>query len=307
MSDATSKPEVPGAPTWPGMRMNDAWQIELARQTAVLTACRAFAPPWAGAQSPPAASTSADKAHHTAGARAMRQARLHTDAAGLSAYQLNARATAKRVLCSTYPTLVAMLGEDAMGQLAARMWLQHPPTSGDLGDWGDALPALLAGQTELKNWPWLPDAARLDWACHLSARAADVELDVGSLHALGTADPARLSLRLKPCVHAVASSWPIAALRQAHRLPEAEQPAAAATALQEAEGTQHHAAVAWRAPWELRVARLPAEFMHWMLAMQAQPDASLATLLDQADEGFDFGTWLNEALGQGWIWRVDIA
>ncbi len=44
----------------------------------------------------------------------------------------------------------------------------------------------------------LCDLARLAWAMHEAERAADAELDAASLALLGSEDPARLGLRMRP-------------------------------------------------------------------------------------------------------------
>lgn len=270
---------------------------ELARQQAVLAAWQSTLPNHANLDAqqpcwPP-----------------LQTARLKTDAAGLRAYQLNAQATAQRVLASAYPTIAAQLGADALDTLAVLLWRAQPPKSGDLGEWGGHLPALLATHPDLQAWPWLADSARLDWACHACERAADVNLDADSLRRLGDTDPQHLHLQLRPCVQVVASSWPIGSLWEAHQMPSAQQEQAAAQAL--ALG-QPETVVVWRQPWQVQVRALPAAQASWMWALHTNSRASLADLLDQAntdndiDTGFDFTAWLSEALTQGWLWRVSV-
>lgn len=255
---------------------------ELARQQAVLAALQQG---WPGIQA----------------------AGLDTDAAGLRAYQVNAKATAQRVLLAHFPTVAAMLGEEALGMLAVLLWKQKPPTGGDLGQWGAELPDLIRGRTELAEWPWLADCARLDWARHLCDRAADADLDHESLQRLGDSPPRSLHLRLKPCVQVVMSPWPLAALWQAHQLPEAEQAAVAEAALREAKNLG--ATVVWRSPWEVQMLEVPAEQGLWMQSLQAHAPhrtatSSLGSLLNQAPHGLDFSAWLTMAVMQGWVWRV---
>jgi len=234
----------------------------------------------------------------------LQTARLKTDAAGLRAYQLNAQATAQRVLASAYPTIAAQLGADTLDTLAVLLWRDQPPISGDLGEWGAHLPALLATHPDLQAWPWLADSARLDWACHVCERAADVDLDADSLQRLGDTDPQHLHLQLSPCVQVVASGWPIGSLWEAHQLPSAQQEQAAAQAL--ALG-QPETVVVWRQPWQVQVRALPATHDSWMRQLQVDSSTSLAALLDQADASFGFTAWLSEALTQGWLWRVSVS
>jgi hypothetical protein len=234
-------------------------------------------------------------------------ARLQTDAAGLRAYQINAKATAKRVLLAHYPTVAAMLGEDALAVLAVLLWQQRPPTSGDLGQWGAHLAELIASRAELSAWPWLADCASLDWARHLCVRAADAELDHASLQRLGDSEPQSLRLLLRPCVQVITSPWPLTALWAAHQLPEPEQAPAAETALQANQGLS--ATVVWRSPWQLQMSEVSAEEGQWMQMLlkavqQHAPDSSLGSLLNQAPAGVDFSAWLTRAVMQGWLWRV---
>jgi hypothetical protein len=234
-------------------------------------------------------------------------ARLQTDAAGLRTYQVNAKATAKRVVLAHYPTVAAMTGEDALGVLAMLLWQQHPPAGGDLGQWGAHLPELLACRAELLAWPWLADCARLDWARHLCERAADAELDQASLHRLGDSDPDELRLTLQPCVQVLLSPWPVQALWEAHQLPAAQQAVAAKEALHQSTGTT--ATVIWRSHWQTQMCQVSAAVGRWMQALlvhehPGQPPPSLASWLDRAPEGLDFSAWLTNSVMQGWLWRV---
>lgn len=238
---------------------------------------------------------------------AIKAAGLDTDAAGLRAYQVNAKATAQRVLLAHFPTVAAMLGEEALGSLAVLLWKQYPPNCGDLGQWGANLPDLIQSRAELADWPWLADCARLDWARHVCERAADAELDHSSLQRLGDSAPRSLHMQLKPCVQVVMSPWPLADLWQAHQLPEAEQAAVAEAALQNAKGLG--ATVVWRSPWQLQMMEVPAEQGQWMRLLQAHAldrteASSLGGLLNQAPAGLDFSAWLTMAVTQGWVWRV---
>ncbi|WP_081961046.1 putative DNA-binding domain-containing protein [Aquabacterium sp. NJ1] len=262
---------------------------ELARQQAVLAAWRTphnTERPWDASQ---------------ACWPALVAARLQTDATGLRAYQLNAQATAQRVIAAHYPTLQAMLGEDTLKALALILWQEAPPDRGDLGAWGAALPGLIERHPDLQTWPWLADCARLDWARHQCERAADANLDTRSLNLLAETEPEQLHLALKPCVQLLSSDWPVVALWQAHQGPADTHEDAARLALRSG---QTGDVVVWRQPWLLQMAPVgPADAL-WMKALLTQPDQPLGTLLAQAPTGFDFGTWLNQTVAQGWLWKL---
>ncbi|RZI79517.1 MAG: hypothetical protein EOP38_25200, partial [Rubrivivax sp.] len=213
-------------------------------------------------------------------------------AQGLAAYQGNARATAEKALASAYPTVQAMLGDEALAVLARQLWHQHPPGAGDLALWGQALPEWLASLSEVQAWPYLPDCARLDWARHTAELAFDVTFDAASLALLGEADPAHLTLQLRPGLSLIATNWPVVSLWEAH---QASEPVldAVRTALAEARA---ETAVVWRREWRAEVVALPGGMRGWMQALAAPPSTvqppPLQTLLDQADPDFDFSAWL---------------
>lgn len=234
----------------------------------------------------------------------------------LASYRRHARATACAVLRQTFPTITAMVGEDALDALALALWQAHPPRSGDLADWGDTLPALLAERPELAPWPWLADCARLDWARHHCERAADQVTDAASLTRLGDAPPERLRLVLQDHVQVLCSPWPLAALWAAHTCPDdAAQHTALAWAQEAAVGLGSDRpghTVVWRQRWRAEVAPLNQAEGLWMAALTApagtgpapETTRSLAALLDEAHPALDLGSWLARALEHGWIRHV---
>lgn len=135
----------------------------------------------------------------------------------LAVLRANARAVAARTLAAAFPTVAALLGDDAFAPLSRRHWLDHPPEGGDLGDWGAALPEAIAADERLAGWPWLADVARVDWAMHAAGRAADAPAGPPDLSALAEADPATLRLVLAPGTALVCSPWPVVQLVELHR------------------------------------------------------------------------------------------
>ncbi|MFT3856132.1 MAG: putative DNA-binding domain-containing protein [Aquabacterium sp.] len=239
---------------------------------------------------------------------------LRMDTAGCQAYRRNARAHAARALKQAYPTLVAMLGPTAMDTLAVRLWQQQAPSGGDLGDWGEGLPDLMARTAALAAWPWLPDSGRLDWACHVCERAEDAEPEPDSLRLLDKVPAEALHLALMPGVQWLRSEWPVAALKDAHAHDdEAVRAAAAARALETAAGG---AVLVWRQDGQARWQNLPDAWAPWMQDLLSSMHAptkplaaphsptSLADHLDRAPPDFDFTAWLMAALTYGWFRRM---
>lgn len=139
-----------------------------------------------------------------------------TGARGLKAYQFNGHALAERALMAAYPVVTQLLGAESLGALARAFWHTQPPTCGDLAQWGEGLAAFIGASAQLTDEPYLADVARVEWALHTSASAADGAADPASLALLMTQDPAELRLRFAPGCRVLASAWPVVSLINAH-------------------------------------------------------------------------------------------
>jgi len=218
-------------------------------------------------------------------------------AQGLAAYRANAGAIAERALRVAYPTLATLVGEASFAALARDLWQQNPPQCGDLGEWGAALPALIAANTALAPEPYLPDSARLDWLVHQAARAADGPNTPAALEGLGAQSPQHLQLALRPGSALLASAWPVASLWSAHQQPVGEDRfAGVRAAIAAAVGEQ---AFVYRSGHAVRVAALAPPAAAFTAAVLA--GRSLADALDDAGEDFAFEPWLVQALQGGWL------
>jgi hypothetical protein len=209
----------------------------------------------------------------------------NTGARGLKAYQTNGHANAQRALQAAYPVLTQLLGEENLSALARAFWHASPPEKGDLAQWGAALPEFVRASQQLADEPYLADVARVEWALHASASAANQTVDAASFNLLMQHEPDQLHLRLAPGCAVVASPWPVASIVSAHldkhpTLEEVGQRLRAGVA---------EDAVVWRADLQPRVrAAQPGEaaLLSALLAGQA-----LGAALDGAP-ALDFNAWL---------------
>jgi hypothetical protein len=219
---------------------------------------------------------------------------------GVKVYRSNAGALAERALGSAYPTLAALIGAESFAALARHFWQQHPPMRGDVGQWGETLPAFIADSEQLASEPYLADCARLDWAVHAATRAADASAAwPPALDALATTEPSQLRLQLKPGVAVVESRWPIVAVWQAHHGDEAFDGARAAFA---AELTQ--TALVWRDDgFAVHVEALDGSAYAAFTAASID-GRSLAAAIDAAGADFSFERWLERALRSRWLMAV---
>jgi hypothetical protein len=220
---------------------------------------------------------------------------------GLQAYRANADASAGRALAAALPTVQRLIGEDDFAHLARRFWRAQPPRRGDLAEWGEGFADWLAADERLVDWPYLGDCARLDWALHACERAADVELDAGSMSRLGDTDPSRLVLVLAPGLALIDSRWPIARIRAAHHDPDE----GAFERVREAiEAGQREAVLVARHGWKAVATVVAPADAQWMQSLLAGHD--LGRALEAAPEGFDFGAWLAGALQAGWVKAIQV-
>ncbi|WP_425261352.1 putative DNA-binding domain-containing protein [Rubrivivax sp. RP6-9] len=212
---------------------------------------------------------------------------------GLQAYQAHAGALAERALAAAYPTLQQLLGDTSFAALARAHWHAEPPERGDIGQWGAALPGCIAADAQLADEPYLADVARLEWAVHLAACAADAAPATG-LERLADAEPAALWLQLQPGTALVRSPHPIVTLWHAHRSDADDRFAPVRAAFAAGSG---EAALVRRCGWRTEVLALDAARAGFTAALLA--GQTLAGALEAAGDGFAFEPWLLDALQCG--------
>lgn len=210
---------------------------------------------------------------------------------GLQAYQANAKALARRALSAVYPRLLEALGESQFAAMAWRCWQDMPPQRGEVGLWASRLPDFLAVQQGFPT-PWM-DCARLESAASEVERARDVALDAGSLQLLSESAPEGLRLDLRPGLTLLTVCAGAARLWPLNELCAADE-------------AQPVCALLWRKGWRAELLLLPrggAAFTRALLQGENLAQALQAALAAE-EAGFDFSNWLQQALLQGWLWRV---
>ncbi len=226
---------------------------------------------------------------------------LATELRGLRAYRANAQALSASALQASYPVLQQLMGEENFQHLAQDAWQARPPERGDLAQWGGMLPAYLQQvpqlQALLREHPFLPDVARVEWALHEAATAADADLDAASFQWLASQDPAQLRLLLSPGCTVLPSIYPVVSLIQLHdpRASALHEGARAAIAASEPQ-----TALIWRQG--LRPMLSGADAASATLVEAALQGLPLSTALDAAlalSADFDFSAWLRESVQTG--------
>lgn len=216
---------------------------------------------------------------------------------GLKAYQSNGHALAERALLAAYPVLAQMLGGESFAALARALWHATPPQRGDVAQWGDTLADFVATSPQLADEPYLADVARVEWALHTCASAADAELQPATLALLGSHDLDALRLQLAPGTALLCSPWPVASLVRAH-LDDGVTLVQAATLLRAGQAEE---ALVWRQGYRprLRYAQ-PGEAVLVSALLRGSP---LGAALDAAPQ-LDINAWLTEAVQSGLLLAV---
>ena len=251
---------------------------------------------------------------------------MPTRARGLASYQSNAHMLAERVLVAAYPVVTAILSPDSMGQLARALWHRHPPVRGDLVRWGADLPGFIAASPQLAELPWLADVARIEWALHAAATAANVadgvtdqsglpaSADLASLALLTTHDPDQLTLTLAAGTTCLALDWTATRIVLAHLAETEAAPVTASAlavnaALPQAVAelgdvwavAQPEQALVWRpgpSPMGRPLCRVAADGEAGLLASLQAGQSLLAALQDSP---LDWAAWLPQAIGEGLV------
>ena len=223
-----------------------------------------------------------------------------TWARGQKVYQANGHALSSSALRAAYPVLVQLLGDKSFEALARALWHAQPPLRGDAAQWGGALAEFVRASDQLADEPYLADVARLEWALHKAASAADGLADAASFALLAEHEPTNIYLALSPGCATLCSGWPVVSIINAHLLqyPELAQ---VGQLIRDRVGED---ALVWRSGLRplLRQAQAgEAAFVAALLRGQ-----TLGAALDQAPT-LDIGTWLPMAVQTGLLLAVWLA
>jgi hypothetical protein len=222
-------------------------------------------------------------------------------ARGLKAYQSNGHALAQRALAAAYPVVAQLLGDESFGDLARALWHAQPPVCGDIGCWGEGLPDFVRNNLQLADEPYLGDVARVEWALHRCASAADGALCPGTLALLGTQEPDALWLQLAPGVSVVRSAWPVASIVLAHQADSGVSLADAGQQLRD--GTAQDALV-WRQGLRPRVR--PTLVGEGDFVRKLRQGSAFGPALDAAPD-LDIQRWLTDAVQSGLLLAMTAA
>ncbi|MFZ3324337.1 MAG: DNA-binding domain-containing protein [Usitatibacter sp.] len=137
---------------------------------------------------------------------------------GIGVYRRNMLANLGGALAATFPVVERLVGEVFFREAARVFVLAHPSRSGDLNEYGESFADFLAGYPHARSLAYLPDVARLEWACHESYQSADAPpFDLASLASVPAESYPRIHFALHPAVRLVRSPHAIEAIWSANQ------------------------------------------------------------------------------------------
>lgn len=137
----------------------------------------------------------------------------------LAIYCNNVFTNLRETLRAVYPVIECLVGEEFFNYTADQFISRQASLSGDIEDYGMQFGEFLAQFPATKSLVYLPDTARLEWACHQVFYAADHALPaLEKLADIPAEHYGQLRYRMHPASALLASDYPL------HRIWEVNQP-----------------------------------------------------------------------------------
>ncbi|MEH6577776.1 MAG: DNA-binding domain-containing protein [Amphritea sp.] len=226
---------------------------------------------------------------------------------GVDIYRNNLTASARRALAISYPTVVALLGEELFALCCQQFLSRTPPTDGDWAQWGDLFTVFLSAHPALKDYPYICDCAELDWKLHQANQGADQLLDQSTLGLLANGDPHALHIEFNMNLNLVISAFPIELIYMAHHSPlESQRQLAMAQAKVKIQQGGAETVLVYRPQFKplcKGISEAETTFIATLIA-----GYSLADALDAVSEdNFSFQQWLISAIENNLIVSFRVA
>jgi hypothetical protein len=136
----------------------------------------------------------------------------------LGIYRNNVFGCLSDALKIAYPVTVKLVGAEFFKHLAEEFMRQTPSENGNLHHFGSEFPRFLAEFPPVRELAYLPDVARLEWACHEVFFAQDhLPLNSDRLAVVPEEQLGQLKFHLHPATRMLASQFPV------HRIWETNQ------------------------------------------------------------------------------------
>ena len=176
-------------------------------------------PKFAGPKVPgPKAHSSADSSQASAEASEQYSTKAASQTSNtqkaLNIYHNNFIENGIRALAITFPSVEGLIGQDSFRILAKHYLIDEPKTQFDWGEYGDSFSEYIDEQEALAEYPFLGEAAELDWLIHQVQRDGDLEFQAETFAKLETEDSERLRFIPAPGLSLMPSWFPVVDLYQ---------------------------------------------------------------------------------------------
>ena len=128
---------------------------------------------------------------------------------GLSIYRNNVFSNYRHVLNNIYPVIQRLVGEDFFAAMCDEYIRTTPSQSGDVRNYGAAFAGFIETYSASQNLVYLPDVARIEWACHQVLNKPDSTIfDVAQLAQIPPEQLAQSRIELCAASALVSSPYP---------------------------------------------------------------------------------------------------
>jgi len=136
----------------------------------------------------------------------------------MEVYRNNYHGNLHDTLAGAYPVIEQLVGKQFFRLLARKFIEQHHSRCGNLHHYGEEMAAFVASFEPARGLTYLPDVAKLEWACHFSYFAEDaISLNLKKLAEIHEENYLDLLLQIHPACQVISSSYPIASIWHAHQ------------------------------------------------------------------------------------------
>jgi hypothetical protein len=217
----------------------------------------------------------------------------------LRIYRGNAVASAGAALSLACPVCRLITGGGYFDALVRRYWADEPSREADLNRYGATFAAFLDRFEPVRELPYLPDVARLEWSVHLAGMAADACGAGGNAFAdLDEAAIAAGRIRVTPGFALHDSRWPVSDIWNRHQTDAGD--------VQDVDLEQPQCAVVWRQGLRVRVAALArGDHAFWMAVQRDLPLGEAWRQGVSVDADFNLSAAIEQSLTAGWLQAFD--
>jgi hypothetical protein len=195
-------------------------------------------------------------------------------------------------LKNIHPVICKLVGEKFFTYTATAFIRSTPPSSGNLDAYGKNFSNFLTTFPDALTYPYLPDVAKLEWACHAAYHAEDnAPLDSTALSQITPDRLGNLVFTLNPSLSLIASPFPL------YRIWEINQPGYQGEMEIDLESGASYCQIIRRFDFSITITPITQAMFYFLSSLQGGKTLYEAYETGNLyDAGFDVGEALYEAI-----------